>query len=74
MDGNGLILSLMMTFSGLTWLLMLAGVGSLQSQCRDAPSDLVGSSSACHSTYRYQWWLVVFDAAILIGRMLSGIT
>ena len=65
MDGRGLYLSVIMAFSGLAWLLMLAGVSSLQSQCNEAVAAAGGLS--CHSIYRYQWWLVVFDGAVLLG-------
>ena len=56
-----------MAYCGAAWLLMLAGVGALQSQCNEVAATLSSPFISCPTTYRYQLWLVVFDGVILIG-------
>ena len=68
MDGNGLYMSIMTVMAGLTWLLMLAGAGSLQRSCDDTSRLVAGPSTACHIVYRYQWWLIAFYLAVHVGE------
>lgn len=73
MDGSGLYMSIMTVMAGLCWLLMLAGAGSLQSQC-DNTSRLAGPSTACSIVYRYQWWLVAFSLAAHVGELCTPLS
>ena len=68
MDGSGLYMSITTVLAGLTWLLMLAGAGSLQSQCDDTSRLLAGYTTRCNIVYQYQWWLVAFSLAVHVGE------
>lgn len=64
-----ILLSAVLALESLALLFMLAGVGALQNKCDDVDRTLVGADLSCHATYRYQWWLVIFNAGVQIGEV-----
>lgn len=65
---TSVVVTVMLALESIALLLMLAGVGALQDRCDEIDRVLVGADLSCHATYRYQWWLLVFNAAVQIGK------
>lgn len=71
MGFESVVMTAILALESVALLLMLAGVGALQDKCDEIDRVLVNADLSCHATYRYQWWLVIFNAAVQIGEVSS---
>ncbi len=67
MDSKIILIAACLALESTALLFMLAGVGALQNICDNAAQE---ADMSCDSAYRYQWWLVIFNAAVQIGECL----
>ncbi|CAL8465419.1 g4955 [Coccomyxa elongata] len=73
MGFESVVMTAILVLESIALLLMLAGVGALQDKCDEIDRELVNADLSCHATYRYQWWLVIFNAAVQIGVVFAMI-
>ncbi|BDA50074.1 hypothetical protein COCOBI_15-2020 [Coccomyxa sp. Obi] len=73
MGFKSVVMTAILALESIALLFMLAGLGALQDKCDEIDRLLVGADLSCHATYRYQWWLVVFNAAVQIGVVFAMI-
>ena len=72
MSSETVVMTTILALESIALLLMLAGIGALQDKCDEVDRELVGADRSCHATYRYQWWLVVFNAAVQSGGLSAN--